>query len=474
MTNKKKSKRKRASTMTEKNDDKAPPPPPVITYYHDTFHRLLLLLDECVTHMRHDDTSKDPPGVSEWLTWTEAGLLKPNNTLLTILNALGITKDHKSIKGAFHHILQRVPSLADYIVSSETLSDDSITVSVYDEPKRRSARLQQPSSVLEPVGGEPPNADAVSTDLQSFVADMDQDLTDHLTAFQEYDKSLAQSNALLQALKEEHDTLKVEISTLQESFTSVKNEFKELKVEHETLIQHTNKQHAEFKKVIKGSIDEIHNERVKCEQQLRAVGDTTVLEMSTWSADFSRKCQSTLDKVQDKLNALLSEYDGSVKPYEDPRIHKYIPIDNTSPPEYSCLRNGVLDKDTYYFVNGLHIKVKDHNDSKSPSSTSSPTKRYAPSENIDSQRESNGRASMFGNTYFLGKPNGKFSNMDAYEFPSGRFNILDVKYFTKADTNTMTEISSKASIISHYKQYVAAAGRFGILITPPHEVTRWG
>ena len=81
---------------------------------------------------------------------------------------------------------------------------------------------------------------------------------------------------------------------------------------------------------------------------------------------------------------------------------------------------------------------------------------------------------MFGNTYFLGKTGGKFSNMDAYEFPPGRSNILDVKYFIKEDTNSMTEISSKASIISHYKQYVAAAGRFGILITPPHEVARWG
>ena len=33
----------------------------------------------------------------------------------------------------------------------------------------------------------------------------------------------------------------------------------------------------------------MHNERVKCEQQLRAVGDSTELEMSTWSAESDAK-----------------------------------------------------------------------------------------------------------------------------------------------------------------------------------------
>ena len=180
--NKKKSKQKGASTMSEKDEDEAPPPPPVITYYHDTFHKLLILLNQCVKHMRHDSASTDLPGVAVWLTWTEAGLLKPKSPLLNILQAMGILQDHKSIKDAFHHILQRIPSLADYIVSSDTLSDDSITVSVYDEPKRRSARLQQTTTALKPDDDKEDSItnidddEAASTELQTFVADMNQDI----------------------------------------------------------------------------------------------------------------------------------------------------------------------------------------------------------------------------------------------------------------------------------------------------------
>ena len=318
---------------------------------------------------------------------------------------------------------------------------------------------------------KPPNVDHdedIPSNLQAFVADMDQNIHFHLISFTEYSK-------LLEQMREEYDTLKAQISSLQESFTTVKKDFNELKVEHETLIGRTTQEHTALNRTVKDCLGEMNNERVKCEQQLRAVGDSTVLDMSTWSADFSRKCQSTLEKIQEKLTTLLSEYDDVVKPLENPGIHKYIPLDNTDLQEYCCLREGVLDKDTYFLINGLHIKVKDHIDRQSSFSTSSsPRKKYAPSENINPQKESNGRTSMFGNTYFLGKTGEKFSNMDAYEFPPGRSNILDVKNFIKEDTNTMTEISSKASVISNYKQYVAAAGRFGILITPPHEVARWG
>ena len=122
MTNKKKPKRKGAAS-TDKDDDEAPP---AITYYHGSFHKLLLLLNQCVTHMHQNDKSSSQSGVSEWFTWAEAGLLKPKSTLLTILKVMGIAQEHKSIKGAFHYILQRIPSLADYIVSTDTLSDDSI------------------------------------------------------------------------------------------------------------------------------------------------------------------------------------------------------------------------------------------------------------------------------------------------------------------------------------------------------------
>ena len=147
MTNKKKSKRKGAASTSDKDDEA----PPAITYYHDTFHKLLLLLNQCVTNMHQNDTSSNQSGVSEWFTWAEAGLLKPKSTLLTILKVMGIAQEHKSIIGAFHYLFQRIPCLADYIVSTDNLSDDSITVSVYDEPKRRSARLQQSTTVLQTV-----------------------------------------------------------------------------------------------------------------------------------------------------------------------------------------------------------------------------------------------------------------------------------------------------------------------------------
>lgn len=486
MTNKKKAQRKVAA---DKEEDEAPP---AITYYHDTFHKLLPLLDQCVKHVQQNDTEGKQSGVSEWVTWTEAGLLKPKRTLLNILNVLGITKEHKSIKGAFQYILHRIPSLADYLITADTISDDSITVSVFDEPKRRSARLQQSATVpqiadkdistqgVEKVtprsSDNPPNIgrdDDISPDLKEFVADMG--FVPDMGFHDQTRTTLSEYRKLFDEMQEKHNTMEAQISSLQASVTSHKEDIIDLKVKYETLISLTTQDNAAIKKGVRDCIAEMNTSREKCERQLREVGDTTIVQMSTWSADFSKKCQTTLNNVQDKLTTLLNEHDNVFKPFEDPRIYKYIPIDNTDPQEYSCLRNGALDKDTYLLINGLHIKVQDHVARRSQHNISSPAKKkYAPSENINSPTASNGRESMFGNTYFLGKPGGKFSNMDAYEFPPGRSHVLDVKYFIKADTNTIPEISSKASIVSHYKQYVAAAGRFGIQITPPHEVTRWG
>ena len=228
---------------------------------------------------------------------------------------MGIAHELKSIKGAFHYILHRIPSLADYIISTDTISDETITVSVYEESKRRSARLQQSTTVLQTVDDKdtspqgvknaklkpsdnPPNVDHdedIPSDLQEFVADMDQNITTHLASFKEYSNLLDQSKTLIQEMREDHDTLKAQISSLKESFTTIKKDFTDLKVEHEILISRTTQEHTAFKRTVTGCIAEMNNERVKCEQQLRAVVDNTVLEMSNWSTDFSRTCQSTLE-----------------------------------------------------------------------------------------------------------------------------------------------------------------------------------
>ena len=112
---------------------------------------------------------------------------------------------------------------------------------------------------------------------------------------------------------------------------------------------------------------------------------------------------------------------------------QYIPLKDTNPQEYLCMRRGVLDNDNYFCFDGLYVRVKDFQARTSATSpqTSSPMKEYGPSNNIDLTRESNGRESMFGNTYYRGQSSSKASILDQYEFPKGTSYTLDAKYFLK-------------------------------------------
>ena len=463
--------------------------PPTVTYFHDNFHELLKLLDVCVTDLlSNNEDSVTPRGTDEWQTWSRNGLLKPKNTLLGILKALDIDRTHHSIKEAFQFIMDRVPSLHNYLVVGDTINDDFVTVAVHDSPKRRSSRLQHSTLSTEKQLSSRDN-EAVSAPIpehsgMTATVPLEQPKTgdDSTPTSQEddllsFETTLATANTTLQAMKDEYNELKDDMVGLIKTLKETRASFDTLQDQHTKFVASSAQYKKEMNNIVSSGLKHLQEECSKSEKQLRDVGDDTVLQMSTWSASFSKKCQNTLETVQSKIDEMSKDLPSPYLTREDTaNPAQYIPIKDTDPQEYLCLRNGVVDNENYYCFDGLYIRVKDFQARTAATSTklSSPREHYAPSNNFDLTREPNGRESMFGTTYYLGQSPSKASILDQYEFPKGTSYALDAKYFLKPETNTLPTVTCKEEIMPHYKQYVAAAHRFGILITPAHQVTRWG
>ena len=240
--------------------------PHTVTYFHDNFHELLKLLDVCVTDLlSSNEDSGTPPGTDEWQTWSNNGLLQPNNNLLGILKALGIDRTHHSIEEACTFIMDRVPSLNNYLVVGETINDDCVTVAVHDNPKRRSSRIQHStlstekrsirdketdSNLLPEHSGNP--ATSHSEKPQSGV---ESGSTSKQDDRKNLETTLATTNNTLEAMKDEYTELKEDMVGLIETLNDMRTNFNTLQQQLTKILETSAQYQKEMNDIVSSGLD---------------------------------------------------------------------------------------------------------------------------------------------------------------------------------------------------------------------------
>ena len=423
---------KKRNTAKEQHNDE----PTATAYFVDNFTHLLTLLDSCIKHIVSTSTAKSPSGTDDWQTWCNHGLLKSDNRFVDTLRALGIEDEEGTVKHAFEFLLSRIPELGPYLLIKESINDDYVTVAVYDTPRKRSARTyykddrrsdlaQKAAEPLPP--NTPTSPPAKTTNVEG--TGLEQDVEPLQTSDDSLPSDLKTSEQQVTELKDSCTALNQQVNALLLTLNRAKEEFALLKDDHKKFVATTESRKKEMKTemadILSKGIEDLKKECLRCNDDISGSRDDIFTQMQEWSASFSRKCLTTLDTVENKLARLVSDQN----------------------------------------------QLSTRNNTKAPQSPV--LQQYAPSTTVDLTMEPNGKESLFGNTYYLGGHSGKTSVLDHYEFPKGTSYSLDAKYFLKTETNSISTISSKEEIIAHFKQYVAAAHRFGILITPSHQVTRW-